>query len=347
MLWSVVIPNWCGGAMVRRAVASLLAEGRRERARDARWTFEIVVVDDASPDGDGQALERDLVGVHQPEVRVIRRAVNGGFGATVTDGVAAARGAVLCLCNNDLVVQAGFFGGLLEPIVEAAGGLNGLLTGSADATPPSTGCVVGTSARTEDARGHANHACMRGVWRGGRMHLHWRETALPGQAQGEPMETHFVQGGAAAIRADVWHAVGGFDARFNPGYWEDYDLSHRLRARGWRLLYTPAARAFHLGSVSMKSRHGAGRVRDLQERNRLLFELIHAPRHQAGWRQAAGVARDVVVEWWSGGPFHLTRGLRLAAAMPPLTAPGRPDAARHGNDDLYPEQGVDGFVAVE
>jgi GT2 family glycosyltransferase len=278
---------------------------------------------------------------------VIRRAINGGFGATVTDGVAAARGAVLCLCNNDLVVQAGFFRGLLDPMVEAAGGADGLLTGSADATPPSTGCVVGTSARTEDARGHANHACMRGVWRRGRMHLHWREAALPGQAQGEPMETHFVQGGAAAIRADAWHAVGGFDARFNPGYWEDYDLSHRLRARGWRLLYTPAARAFHLGSVSMKSRHGAGRVRDLQERNRLLFEMIHAPRHQAGWRQAAGVARDVIAEWWRGGPFHLTRGLRLAAAMPPLGPPQPRCPVSALGEELYRAQDIAGFVPVE
>jgi len=309
LLYSVIIPNWCGGDMLRHGLRALVREARCELAADPRWTFEIVVCDDASPDGDGEALRRDCPSGDWPELRIIQRTENGGFGPTVNQACMEARGALLCLCNNDLAPQAGYFRALLAPLLQ---GLNPAdLAAVAGEVQPFAG-VCATTARTEDATGQANHAAMRGAWHGGRMILHWRERPMEGTEPGAPMEVDFLQAGAAALRAGTWRALGGLDDLFAPGYWEDYDLSQRLRASGGRILFAPTARAFHLGKASMKKKHGAGRVRDLTERNRILFERLHAPREQQGWLQARGLGAAITREWRHGGPFHVTKGLLLA-----------------------------------
>ena len=63
---------------------------------------------------------------------------------------------------------------------------------------------------------------------------------------------HDVEALAAIVllaRSDALEEVGGFD----PGYfmyWEDLDLSKRLRRAGWRLQVTPDVWAVHIGGAS-------------------------------------------------------------------------------------------------
>ena len=101
----------------------------------------------------------------------------------------------------------------------------------------------------------------------------------------------FLQGGACALQRDRFLELGGFDPIFAPGYWEDYDLSFRALARGWRILYDPAARALHVGRASFAARYGDDGVRQLTRRNEFLFAwlnlegrggLTHLPRRLAG-----------------------------------------------------------------
>jgi glycosyltransferase involved in cell wall biosynthesis len=44
--------------------------------------------------------------------------------------------------------------------------------------------------------------------------------------------------------------MDGFDTHFSPAYYEDTDLAFRMRARGLRVLYQPAAEVYHLEGVS-------------------------------------------------------------------------------------------------
>ena len=59
------------------------------------------------------------------------------------------------------------------------------------------------------------------------------------------LETGWVSGAASLFRRTAFEAVGGFDARIFM-YGEDVDLSWRLRAAGWRLLYQPRCAVLHL-----------------------------------------------------------------------------------------------------
>jgi hypothetical protein len=52
------------------------------------------------------------------------------------------------------------------------------------------------------------------------------------------------------IRREAFEAVGGFDERFAIAF-NDVDLCLRLRERGWRIVWTPAAELYHLESTSV------------------------------------------------------------------------------------------------
>jgi GT2 family glycosyltransferase len=58
------------------------------------------------------------------------------------------------------------------------------------------------------------------------------------------LETVWVSGAAVLVRRSAFESVGGFDARIFM-YGEDVDLSWRLRAAGWRLVYLPKLAAVH------------------------------------------------------------------------------------------------------
>jgi hypothetical protein len=55
------------------------------------------------------------------------------------------------------------------------------------------------------------------------------------------------------VTRQAWDAVGGFDERFSPAYFEDVDLCLALAERGLRTRYEPRARVVHRGSQSTSS----------------------------------------------------------------------------------------------
>jgi len=65
----------------------------------------------------------------------------------------------------------------------------------------------------------------------------------------KPLEVEQPAAAALAVRAEAYHAVGGFDESFVPAWFEDVDLCARLRDRG-AILYWPAARFRHRGGGS-------------------------------------------------------------------------------------------------
>ena len=85
-------------------------------------------------------------------------------------------------------------------------------------------------------------------------------------------EVDFVTGAAMALRATALQQVGLFNEMFSPGYYEDVDLCLRLKAHGWRILYTPHAVLEHAESASFSD--PVERLA-LSARNRLLLALAY------------------------------------------------------------------------
>lgn len=80
----------------------------------------------------------------------------------------------------------------------------------------------------------------------------------------------YCSGAALLTRRALFERIGGFDERYKSDYFEDADLSFRLRAMGYRTLYQPAARVIHHEGVSHGTDLGA-RIKAYQLRNRALF----------------------------------------------------------------------------
>ena len=80
--------------------------------------------------------------------------------------------------------------------------------------------------------------------------------------------TYRLKGYAFLTRRNLFIAMGGFDAQFGRGYFEDTDLGRRLDEKGWRMGVHPDAYVRHEGGASF------GRSRSywlLVEHNRALY----------------------------------------------------------------------------
>lgn len=94
-LVSVVMPVFNGAAFVRQAVESVLAQTMRD--------FELVIIDDASPDGSLEILSA----LGDPRMRVLQNSVNLGFGGNWNRCLAEARGEFVKLLPQDDTLAPG------------------------------------------------------------------------------------------------------------------------------------------------------------------------------------------------------------------------------------------------
>jgi glycosyltransferase involved in cell wall biosynthesis len=120
-------------------------------------------------------------------------------------------------------------------------------------------------------------------------------------------EVDFGSAACLLLRRAHFFDVGGFDAAYAPAYFEDVDLSFKLKERGLRTMYEPRSRVVHVrfGSgnwdaareLMTKNRHvfyrrWAGR---LLERPRLL-EVASMPRRLVAARDAEALDRILVLD---------------------------------------------------
>jgi GT2 family glycosyltransferase len=311
---SVVIPSHRRTDLLRLCLASV--------ARFAPPGTEVVVVDDGSP---GATVSR---AAHEfPGVTVVRRPRPDGFCAAANAGIAAASASVVELLNDDAEVTAGWAETALAwfanarvtavaPLVlqndpaRLARGLAPLIDSAGDEYDP------GGFARK---RGHGR------AWRGGEGERGSGgdedsppsfspplplspSPALPGSIWG-------ASAAAAFYRRDALLAVGGFPEHFG-AYFEDVDLSFRLRRLGGQVVYEPGSVVWHRVSASY-GRRPSRRVLEQQScneervfwRNTPARELLRRlPRH------AAVLAGKAVRRWQDGTLLPWLMGRVRAAA---------------------------------
>ncbi len=196
----------------------------------------VVVVDHGS-DGAGQVAERlGAVVVHDPS--------NPGFGAGQNRGLALTHAPFVLLCNPDAVV-----------IPDAVA--SGLATLAAQPDLAALQGVIEERDRELDQRSSwqsvgASHLWARILRIGPLLRTPPLRALSARLTPHAPAAAHDVEALAAIVlltRRQALEEIGGFDASYFL-YWEDLDLSKRLRDAGWRLQVTPDRWAVHVGGAS-------------------------------------------------------------------------------------------------
>lgn len=255
---AAVLVNFNAGDELRRALQSIA-----DQQHGREW--EAVVVDNASVDGSA-----DIALEFAPQARVIRNAENVGFGRGVNQGIAASTAPVILIMNPDCRLEPGSLATLER---ELAHDPECAIVGPRILSPD--GSVQGSARGDPDMlTGLFGRASTL------RRLLPWLPVAKRNVVDATVSGTgsvvvDWVSGACMLARRSAVTAVGGFDERFFM-YWEDADLCRRLRARGYRTRYAPAATAVHrVGHSSRTVRAFA--IRAFHESAYLYYSIHVAP----------------------------------------------------------------------
>jgi GT2 family glycosyltransferase len=296
--------------------------------------FELVLVDNASPDGSGARCA--AFAAEHPGVVWLPQAENLGFGGGMNAGAAAARGAWICLVNSDTLFPEGALDALARTLQAAPEGI----------------AMLGP---VTNAAGNGQCLPLPGVPLD-------RVPAIGAAAMRAPTglltPTYRTDFFCVAVRRDAWQRLGGLDPVFGLGYYEDFDFSLRLAAAGFGQAIAEDVFVAHVGSSSFATM--GSRQKALMRRNRGLIKRRHprirfehvrhgnaaalrylvetaerggwndALRHRAAWRLAALLSNEprspLKRWWWRWGNRRIRRALAEGGIEPAFPAASPADA---------------------
>lgn len=277
-----------------RGRALLPASLHAVQAQDYPGEMRLLVVDNASTDGTAELLARDF-----PAVSVVRAPRNRGFAGGNNLGLKHVTTPVVALLNDDARPRPDWLANLTRTLM----------------VDDSVAAVTAKILLAEDGGRTVNNAGGV-VWTDG----YGGDRGLGDPDDGrwdEPEEVFAFCGAAVALRMAAVRATGGFDEDFFL-YYEDTDLSWRLRARGWSIRYEPTAVVDHLHSATTDQRSAAFTF--YNDRNRLLMLTKNA----SGWRAVRALLRyllttvSIMARGVRGGRVDTTRlflRLRVIASI--------------------------------
>lgn len=207
-----IVLNYRAAEMSTRCARSALASAGVE--------LEVLVVDNASPDGSG-ALLAETFGSD----RVLLRAENSGFAGGMNAGLAWWRAhsssPFVLILTQDVVLRE-------DTVAELVSAMKRF---------PRAGVTAPVLHYRED---HAGGLSAGGYVKPARAHAGHHRTV----AAHEPYAVDWADGGCLLVRRQVVEALSGFDERYFM-YYEENDFCERVRQAGWEVRIAPDAVARH------------------------------------------------------------------------------------------------------
>jgi GT2 family glycosyltransferase/glycosyltransferase involved in cell wall biosynthesis len=236
-LVSVLVVTYGALPLTRRCLDSLLQEETWPR-------LEILVVDNASPDGTQEYLRT----LSDPRVRLFLQESNLGFPKANNVALQEARGEVILFLNNDTVVPPGMIGRLVRALQRDRG--IGLLCATTN--------FCGNEARVEP--GYEDLADLPAFAAGRARRYANRVFDLAVAALY-----------CVAARREVVEEVGLLDEAFGIGMFEDDDYALRMRQAGYRVACAEDAYVHHVGQGSFQNL-SKDEYQSLWDRNQTYYE---------------------------------------------------------------------------
>lgn len=227
---SIIVVTWNSADVVLGCLGSVA-----EHPPARPW--EVIVVDNGSADGTAAVVRARF-----PAALVIANRRNRGLAAANNQGLAAAAGDRLLICNPDVVFRPGSIDALSAVLDRRAGAgwvvprllyPDGQVQTSAGDLPTLAQAVLGRQADRRRRRGSPS-----GFWWDGWPHDSERMIGRGHEA-------------CYLVRREAVVDVGPQDE----GYvldWEGFDWTDRFRRSGWEIWFTPDAEVVHLGGASIR-----------------------------------------------------------------------------------------------
>jgi GT2 family glycosyltransferase/glycosyltransferase involved in cell wall biosynthesis len=207
---TVVIPSRTGKELLQAQLPGILAQSPEQ----------IIVVDNGSTDGTEEWLASDY-----PQIEVVHSPAPLSFARAVNRGIERARCTHVCLLNNDMLLEPGFFAALERAFQQVPN----LFCATAQIRFP-PGVRREETGKTVFAQSTPSDFPVR------------CDVPLPGE---DGSYVLYGSGGCSLYDAAKLRALGNVDEVYDPAYVEDLDLGYRAWQRGWPTVYVAGAVVEH------------------------------------------------------------------------------------------------------
>lgn len=223
---AIVILNWNGAKLLQQFLPSVIAFSKGENVR-------IIVADNGSTDNSLQILQNEF-----PQVEILDLKQNYGFARGYNEALKQIDSDYYIILNSDVEVTEGW---LNEPIQLME--------------TDRTIAAVQPKILSYHQKTHFEYAGAAGgfIDRFGYPFCRGRIFNEIEEDRGQyddQTDIFWATGACIIIRADLFHKAGGFDADFW-AHMEEIDLCWRLKNQGYRIVYTPESKVYHVGGGSL------------------------------------------------------------------------------------------------
>ena len=282
---SLIIPSRNGKELLAAQLPGIV----RELPSEA----EIIVVDNGSRDSTVAWL-----GCAWPQVGVVESPEPLSFAGAVNRGIERARYSHICLLNNDMLLDPGFFKALRRAFAD----VSKLFCATAQIHFPAgvrreeTGKAVMAQSKPESFPIRCDEP-------------------LPGE---DLTYVLYGSGGCSMYDAAKLRRLGGIDETYAPAYVEDLDLGYRAWQLGWPSVFVAGAAVEHRHRATTSRYYTEQQLHSILERNYLLFLARAVSRRSLFRRLWAQAARRL----WLLRDYQSLSAAARAAIGPQLV--GRP-----------------------
>ncbi|WP_191601026.1 glycosyltransferase [Marinomonas algicola] len=214
---SIIIPAFNKFALTYHCIASIALAFNKT-------PYEVILADDCSTDltSEAESIIENLI--------VSRTSVNLRFLKNCNEASKYAKGEYIIFLNNDTEVTSFWIDELINKHDEDQSiAITGSKLLNSDGTLQEAGGIIWGNGDP---------------WNVGRN----QNALLP--EYNYSREVDYITGAALCIKKSVWEEVGLFSDEFSPCYYEDTDLSFKVRSFGYKVVYVPHSEVIHFEGLS-------------------------------------------------------------------------------------------------
>lgn len=241
---SIIIPAYNKFELTYHCIASILLAYNKT-------SYEVILADDCSTDETQKAEE--IIG----NLVISRNAENLRFLKSCNKASEVAKGDYIVFLNNDTEVKSYWLDELVaQHLSDERVGLTGSKLLNLDGTLQEAGGIVWATGEP---------------WNAG------RDGNPFDPAWNYVRQVDYVTGAAMCVTKSVWEEVGKFSEEYVPCYYEDTDLSFKVREAGYKVLYVPHSEVIHFEGQS----HGTDVTKGLKQ-----YQVINEATFRRKWFNA-------------------------------------------------------------